>query len=158
MVGHLFCNVHHPRRLARVSAIAPVVPSPAQSELLQRLSLSSSVSNEVAAVEGLRRALDEKLLHPLLALIALHTLAVLETKEGRLLGIVEGELGSGLGLGNRMGVTSQWVRKCSPSTGRVRRNRERTYDEFEVLWTRRGEYVWYIEVLPILEVRDRFQK
>ena len=59
-------------------------------------------------------------------------LAVLEMKEGQLLGIVGGESGSG--LGNRMGVMSQWVWKCSPNTGRVRRNRERTYNEFEVLF------------------------
>ena len=71
-----------------------------------------------------------------LELIALRTLAVSKTKEGRLLGIVEGESRSGLENVWVLGDTSQWARKCSPSAlllVRVRRNRERTYDEFQVL-------------------------
>ena len=77
---------------------------------------SASASTEVAAVEGLFGGLDKKLLRPLfeLELTALRTLALSETKEGRLLGIVEEDSESG--LGNRAGVTSQWARKYSPRT------------------------------------------
>ena len=76
VVEDLFCNVHHPR--------------PCQCHQCQR--------GLRQCPEGLFQALDEKLLHLFeLKLSALRTLAVSETKEGRLLGIVEGESGSGLG-------------------------------------------------------------
>ena len=99
---------------ASASASGALLTS-AQTELRQPLQRLSLIRFRFQRSRSYRRALDKEVLPPLLAhleleLTALRTLAVSETKEGRLLGIVEVEPESG--LGNCAGITSQCERKC----------------------------------------------
>ena len=121
VVGYLLCKVHHPRRLARASAtsVSGAFTSD-QTELrqpLQRMNLLRLRFHRSRQLsKGSSEPWTKKLLRRLLALFeleltALRTLAVSETKEGRLLGIVGGESESE--LENRAGDRFQWARKCS---------------------------------------------